>query len=123
MRNETVFHIGGLFPPSAYYSSFFPSLSLFLFLSSSFSLSLSSQVPLTILPPFVCRSSFSFSTVQVRFFWGSGLLLCSPFTVCTNRSTNATARINFLPSSKKLEGYYKYLARRIKGTQCTVEKP
>lgn len=68
---------------------------------------------------FVCRPFFRSFLVDSA----SPFLSCSPFTVCTNRSTNATTRINFLPSSEKLEGYYKYLARRIKGTQCTVEKP
>lgn len=96
MWNETVFHIGSL---------------------SSLSLSLSSPSRTRI-----GRPSFHSSFVQGTSSPPFSKLL-TVYRLHEPQYKRNGRRINFLPSSEKLEGYYKYLARRIKGTQCTVEKP
>ena len=101
MWNETVFHIGSL-------SFAVPSLSS----SSSFSHSSRTRIGRPSFHSFVQgTSSPPFSK------------LLTVYRLHEPQYKRNGRRINFLPSSEKLEGYYKYLARRIKGTQCTVEKP
>lgn len=94
MWNETVFHIGSL---------------------SSLSLSSPSRTR-------IGRPSFHSSFVQGTSSPPFSKLL-TVYRLHEPQYKRNGRRINFLPSSEKLEGYYKYLARRIKGTQCTVEKP